>query len=100
MEFQVRGSPHVHSFLWVLNQLVLSDSNIDSFIENVETVVSANLPCKQQNLELFNLAKNYQIHSHSLTCKENKNKLRCFHCCRSFIEKTIIAKPIKVAMKF
>ena len=51
-------------FLWVLNQSVLSDSTIDSFIEYLDAVVSSNLLCKQQNFELLNLVKNYQIHSY------------------------------------
>ena len=100
IEFQVRGPPHVHSFLWVLNQSVLSDSTIDSFIEYLDTVVSANLPCKQQNLELFNLAKNFQIHSHSRTCKKNKNKPCHFHYGHFFTERTIIEKPMKLVTEF
>ena len=49
IEFQVGGSLHAHSFLWVLNQPALSDSTIDSFIEYFDpviSVISANLPCK------------------------------------------------------
>ena len=46
IEFQVGGSLHAHSFLWVLNQPALSDSTTDSFIEYFDIVVSANLPCK------------------------------------------------------
>ena len=49
IEFQVRGSPHVHSFMRVLNPPLLLHSTINSFIEYLETVVSANLPCKQEN---------------------------------------------------
>ena len=28
VEFQVRGSPHIHSFLWILNAPVLNKDNI------------------------------------------------------------------------
>ena len=32
VEFQVRGSAHIHSFLWVLNAPVLTDDNINEYI--------------------------------------------------------------------
>ena len=40
-KFQVRGSPHIHSFLWVLNAPVLTKDNIDEYIIFVDAVVSA-----------------------------------------------------------
>ena len=29
VEFQVRGSPHIHSFIWILNEPKLAKVNID-----------------------------------------------------------------------
>ena len=29
VEFQFRGSPHIHSFLWVLNALTLAENTIN-----------------------------------------------------------------------
>ena len=86
--------------MWVLNQPVLSDSTTDFFIEYLDSAASANLPCKQQNLELFSLVKNYQIHPHSRTCKKNKTKPCRFHYGHIFTERTIIEKSIKVATEF
>lgn len=102
IEFQVRESPNVRNllFLCVLNQLVLSDSTIDSFIEYPDTVVSANFSCKQQYLKLFNLVKNYDTHSLCRTCKKNKSQLFLSHYGRFFTERTIIAKHIKDAIEF
>ena len=57
IEFEVRDSPHVHSFLWVLHQSALSEWIIDSFIEYLDSVFCANLPYKEQDLEFFNLVK-------------------------------------------
>ena len=31
VEFQVRGSPHVHSFLWIVNASLLSEKAIESY---------------------------------------------------------------------
>ena len=33
VEFQVRGSPHIHSFLWIVNVPVLSVKTIESYTE-------------------------------------------------------------------
>ena len=55
---------------------------------------------KQQNLELFNLVKNYQIHLHSRTFKKNKNNPCRFHYGCFFTERAIIPKPIKVVTEF
>ena len=33
VEFQVRGSPHIHSFLWIVNASILSEKTIESYTE-------------------------------------------------------------------
>lgn len=48
VEFQVRGSPHVHSFLWLFNQPVLFESNIDVFIDYLGSVATANYLSKMK----------------------------------------------------
>ena len=55
VEFQLRGSPHIHSFLWVLNAPLLSDDNIPQYIEFVDRIVKAELPDKNEDPELFDL---------------------------------------------
>ena len=41
VEFQVRGSPHIHSFLWILNAPVLTKDNIDEYVRFVDAVIKA-----------------------------------------------------------
>ena len=53
IEFQVKSPPYVLSFLKVLNQPVISESTMGSFIEYLDSVVCANLPYKEQ--DLFNI---------------------------------------------
>ena len=38
VEFQVRGSPHIHSFIWILNAPKLTKFNIDEFIKWVDSI--------------------------------------------------------------
>ena len=37
-EFQVRGSPHIHCFLWVLNAPVLSENTVDDYVAFVDKI--------------------------------------------------------------
>ena len=43
VEFQVHGSPQIHSFLWILNHTVLSKDNINEYIFIVDNIVSTSL---------------------------------------------------------
>ena len=92
IEFQERGSPHVHSFITIFNA-----SNIENeaaYIELIEKTINAQLSGHLSNPELFELVRTYQVHTHSRTCwKYNKNEYR-FSYGRYFTEKTIIAKPL------
>ena len=91
IEFQERGSPHVHSFIWILSPPNIRDET--AYINFIEKTINAQLPYPQNNSELFELVKTHQVHSHSRTCwKYNKNECR-FSYGRFFTEKTIIAKP-------
>ena len=51
-EFQDRGSPHIHSFLLVLNAPVLTKDNADEYIRFVDAVVRACVPDPNENPEL------------------------------------------------
>ena len=68
VEFQYRGSPHVHCLIWVENMPVLTEDSIDDYVEFVDSIISANIP--EEECELKQLVKKYQIHHHSKTCKK------------------------------
>ena len=53
-EFQVRGSPHVHCFLWVANAPVLTANNNKEYVDFVNQIVHAFLPDRNENPELHN----------------------------------------------
>ena len=72
-EFQVGGSPHIHSFLWVTNEPAI-DQDPALYVEYLDSVISATLPSQDDDPELYKLVKTYQIHSHSKTCRKVKNK--------------------------
>ena len=48
LEFQVRGSQHVHSFFWVVHAPVLTSNNNEKYDAFVDHIIHAFLPKKKQ----------------------------------------------------
>ena len=76
IEFQFRGSPHGHCFVWIKDCPVLSDDTVDMFTKFIDKHVSAFLPDPVTCPILYDLVKTYQTHAHSKTCRKYKN-LQC-----------------------
>ena len=94
VEFQVRGSPHIHSFLWMVNAPSFTKSNKEEYVKYVDNIVHAYLPDEAQQPELYNLVKTYQLHRHSKTCRKYKNQACRFHFGKFFSKRTIVAEPL------
>ena len=94
VEFQVRGSPHIHSFLWMVNAPSLTKSNKEEYIEYVDNIIHAILPDEMEEPKLYNLVKTYQLHRHSKTCRKYKNQVCRFHFGKFFSKRTIVAEPL------
>ena len=91
-EFQERGSPHIHPFIWIFNATNIQ--NEDAHIEFIEKTIHSHLRDHLNNPELFELVKTYQVHAESKTCwKYNKNECQ-FSYGRYFTDKTVNAKPL------
>ena len=99
VEFQVRGSPHMHSFLWLLIAPVLSEDTIDHFKEWVDSIISARLPDPTKNSKLFEFVKMYQLYRDSKTWRKYKNRSCRFNFVRYFTKKTITAKPLPLYLR-
>ena len=91
IEFQERGSSHVHSFIWVFNAPNIE--NEAACIEFVEKVINTQLPDHLNYPEVFEI-KTYQVHAHSRTCWQYKKNECRFPYGRYFAEETIIVKPL------
>ena len=79
VESQVRGSPHIYSFISIIGAPKLSMENIDEYIEWVDAISSTDLPDPTFDTALYELVKNYQVHHHSKSCKKYKNDKCRFH---------------------
>ena len=72
VEFQVRGSRHVHALLWLKNAPKYDKNNPESIkkcIELIDKLISVNSKSTEFSEELISL----QRHKHSHTCKKHVN---------------------------
>ena len=94
IEFQMRGSPHLHALIWTSDCPKLDRDNKQAYIDFIDKRVQANLPDEKEDPELHELVKTYQKHSHSKTCRKYKN-IRCrFNFGQFFTNRTIVAEPL------
>ena len=89
--FHFRGSPHIHSFLYVIYAPVLTKDMKKAYLTYIDHIIKAQLPDIDEEPELNKLLKTYQIHSHSKYCKKYKNISCRYSFGRYFTNKTIIA---------
>ena len=61
VEFQVRGSPHIHSLVWVIGAPILSTTSEDEHVAFIDNIIKCELPSSQERLRLFELVRTYQI---------------------------------------
>ena len=53
---------------------MLNHNSVGGCIEFLESVAWSNLLSEKEDLGLYKLVKNFQIHCHSKTCRKYKNK--------------------------
>ena len=98
VEYQFRGSPHIHCFLWSLNPPILTLENKETYIAYIDSIVHCFLPDINKNKELHDFVKKYQTHRHSKSCRKYKNNPCRYHFGRYFTEKTIVSIPLPDTM--
>ena len=94
IEFQMRGSPHLHALIWTSDCPELTNNTKDTYIDYIDQHVHAYLPDKEIDPQLYDLVKAYQTHNHSKTCRKLKNIACRFNFGQFFTERTIIAEPL------
>ena len=74
VEFQNRGSPHMHIFLWIKNAPDLdTEEGRNEAPTFIDKYISARIPPPQEQ-ELHKLVTSLQIHHHTDTCFKQKSR--------------------------
>ncbi|XP_062609537.1 uncharacterized protein LOC134271330 [Saccostrea cucullata] len=78
VEFQQRGSPHMHCLYWVENAPKLDEDGEDAVCSFIDKYVSCAVPPETEDLELREIVLGVQQHSkkHSKTCKKKGTDCR------------------------
>ena len=99
IEFQVRGSPNVHSFIWIQNPSKLPKNTLGTYIEFIDNTNHANLPAPDDDPVLYELVNQYQTNKNSKSRRKYKNKLCRYGFGKFFTEKAIIVQPLEDGIK-
>ena len=94
VEFQVRGSPHIHSLIWILNAPKLLKETKDEYIQCFDSIIRTDMPNSVSEKELFESVKTFQVYRHSKTCRKYRNDKYKFNFGKIFTDRTIVAEPI------
>ncbi|KAI2646116.1 OVARIAN TUMOR DOMAIN-containing deubiquitinating enzyme 10 [Labeo rohita] len=76
VEFQQRGSPHVHCLFWIKNAPQTDKHSDEEVVEFIDKYISCDVPT--DNVELHSIVTSVQLHSkhHSKTCKKKNTVCR------------------------
>ena len=90
VEFQQRGSPHIHMLVWVENAPTLESKSEEEIIEFVDQY----LTCSTDNEKTANLV-NLQSHKHSRTCRKKGKPICRFGFPLPPLPKTMLLYPLE-----
>ncbi|XP_068069853.1 uncharacterized protein [Danio rerio] len=95
VEFQARGSPHIHLLAWVKDAPDPEEDNDETICDFIDRYVSCKLPDPNVDPELHKIVTEVQLHSknHSKSCKKGKVVCR-FGFPKLPMPKTMITHPM------
>ncbi|XP_063442198.1 uncharacterized protein LOC134722507 [Mytilus trossulus] len=89
VEFQQRGSPHIHILIWIENAPVYESDSNEDVVAFIDKYVSCSL--LENNTNLVNL----QVHKHSKTCRKKGHPICRFGFPLPPMKATVILEPLK-----
>ncbi|XP_071480520.1 uncharacterized protein [Diadema antillarum] len=92
IEYQHRGSPHVHMLAWVKNAPTFEENDENEIKEFIEGKLSCQYP--DDDPEMSDLLHLVQRHTHSQACNKNGKSCR-FHFPRPPLNQTVVFKPLE-----
>ena len=88
VEFQQRGSPHIHILIWIEGAPVFKQDSNEDIVQFIDKYVSCSL--SDSPSELVNL----QVHKHSKTCRKKGHPICRFNFPLPPLDKTLILEPL------
>ncbi|KAI2666920.1 ATP-dependent DNA helicase PIF1 [Labeo rohita] len=94
VEFQLRGSPHIHCLFWVKDAPEFEKDQDQDVCDFIDKYISCKLPDPNKDPELHRIVSEVQMHSrnHSKSCRKNKKHCR-FGFPKPPINRTTITRP-------
>ena len=90
VEFQQRGSPHIHMLVWVENAPTLETNSEDEIVQFVDQYLTCSAE-KNETLELVKL----QTHKHSRTCRKKGKPICRFGFSLPPLPRTMLLYPLE-----
>ncbi|MCG8077008.1 MAG: AAA family ATPase, partial [Candidatus Thiodiazotropha taylori] len=90
VEFQQRGSPHIHMLVWVENAPFLEKNSEEEIVQFVDQY----LTCSAENKETVHLVE-LQTHKHSRTCRKKGKAVCRFGFPLPPLPKTMLLYPLE-----
>ncbi|XP_073323364.1 uncharacterized protein [Pagrus major] len=93
VEFQQRGSPHVHCLFWIENAPIIDKNTDEEVVKFIDQYVTCEKPAQDETL--LDIVTSVQQHSkrHSKSCKKNKTVCR-FNFPKPPSAKTFISREV------
>ncbi|KAL3987884.1 ATP-dependent DNA helicase PIF1 [Sarotherodon galilaeus] len=95
VEFQHRGSPHIHCLLWVEGAPVFEEDDDQTVVDFINKYITAQLPDPHKQPELYKKVTEVQKHSknHTKTCFRSLSSGCRFGFPKSPCNETMITRP-------
>ena len=90
----MRGSPHLHSLIWMSDCPELKDGTEEAYIRYIDEHVQGSLPNRENDCKFHDLVNMDQKHTHSKSCKKYRNIPCRFNFGQFFTNQTVVSKPL------
>ena len=93
VEWQARGSPHIHCLFWIKDAPILGKDSDQTVCDFIDQFISCQIP--PQNVDLHRKVSTFQKHSknHTKSCKKGNRPCR-FNYPRPVAKRTFISRPV------
>ncbi|XP_062615938.1 uncharacterized protein LOC134277623 [Saccostrea cucullata] len=90
VEFQHRGSPHIHMLMWIKHAPKFKEDPVSEIAQFIDKYVSCSANCDDDDREFVDL----QIHKHSRTCRKKGKDICRFGFPQPPMDSTLILEPL------